>query len=191
MSATDDRLEILIGRSLDGETSLAEQQWLNGEFRRSSQARELFEQMKRLYACSRQTVQSEVLERGKSPEDILQQVWQRHEGTAEPRPVMAGRHWRFAAGVAAGFLLGLLLHLVLVSGDRDRTRPLKRPVVAADVGSAETPNARDTQIIPVNYPRPSMRSLDWYSFTDREGRQWLVEGVREGVVQPAVYRGDL
>lgn len=191
MSAMDDRLEILIGKSLDGEITAAEQQWLEEELQRSSQARELLERMKLLNACSREVVQAEVLERGKSPKDILRQVWQRHEGAPERRRVMADDRWRFAAGVAAGFLLGLLLHVVLVTGSAEETRPPEQPFVAADAGSIEAPDSRDSRVVPVGNPSPMMRSLDWYSFTDREGRQWLVEGVREGVVQPAVYRGDL
>ena len=36
-----------------------------------------------------------------------------------------------------------------------------------------------------------MRKVDWYSFTDETGSQWLIEGVREGVARPAAYYDDL
>jgi hypothetical protein len=35
------------------------------------------------------------------------------------------------------------------------------------------------------------RNVDWYSFTDKQGNQWLIEGLREDVVRPAAYSGDL
>jgi len=31
--------------------------------------------------------------------------------------------------------------------------------------------------------------VDWYVFTSPSGEQWLVEGVREGLVKTADYRG--
>jgi hypothetical protein len=36
-----------------------------------------------------------------------------------------------------------------------------------------------------------IRNVDWYSFTDESGDQWLVEGLRESIVRPAVYEEGL
>lgn len=191
MSAMDDRLDILMGKSLDGEITPAEQQWFDEELQRNALARERFEQMKMLNEWSRQAVKAEILERGERLEDILDRAWQRYKGTPRRRLVGADGHSRFAAGLVAGFVVGLILHFVLVTGRMDRAKPPGQPSVAADAGSMDAANSPVGQGVPVSYPRPVMRSLDWYSFTDRHGRQWLVEGIREGVVQPAVYRGDL
>ncbi len=191
MSAMDDRLEILIGKFLDGEITPAEQQWLDEELQRNDQARELLGQMKVLHECGRKAVRAEVLDRGKRPEEILERIWQRCEAVPRRRLAKADGHLRFAAGVAAGFLLGLILHFVLVTNHTDTTMPPDQPSVAVEAGAPEAASPRDVQIVPVGYPRPVMRSLDWYSFTDQNGQQWLVEGVREGIVQPAVHRGDL
>ena len=35
------------------------------------------------------------------------------------------------------------------------------------------------------------RELDWYVVTDGTGNQWLIEGVREGMVRPVAYHGGL
>ena len=32
---------------------------------------------------------------------------------------------------------------------------------------------------------------DWYNFTDKQGNKWLVEGLREDIVKPAVYHDGL
>ncbi len=48
--------------------------------------------------------------------------------------------------------------------------------------------------VPVRAPgdlRQIQRVVDWYVYTDRDGNQWLIEGAREGMVKPAVYRDGL
>jgi hypothetical protein len=94
---------------------------------------------------------------------------------------------RFVAGLAAGFVLGLVLHFALVRGDASATAP----VGVGDVSVVDDTTGDVLGGGDVNYPRPVMRNVDWYSFTDETGNQWLVEGVQEGSVQPAVYHGDL
>jgi hypothetical protein len=82
--------------------------------------------------------------------------------------------------------LGLVLHFALVWGDQPAGGPVS-PL--AGPGNAPIVEYR-TRDVP-SYSRPVMRNVDWYSFTDQTGNQWLVEGVREGAIQPAVYYGDL
>ena len=191
MSMIDDRLEILIGKFIDGEISPAEQRWLDAELQRNEDARELLEQLRMLSECGRQVVTSEVLEQGKPPEEILQRTWQRHEGSPWRRVVKADGHLRFAAGLAAGFLLGLILHFALVGGHTAGTDVVDRPPVARSAAVPVGTDYDETGEAARGYRRPVMRNVDWYGFTDRTGQQWLVEGIREGSVRPAVYRGDL
>jgi anti-sigma factor RsiW len=68
MKKIDGKLEILIGRFLDGEISPAEQKVLENELEHNAQARELLEQMQLLTECSREVMASEVVGRGKGPE---------------------------------------------------------------------------------------------------------------------------
>ena len=44
------------------------------------------------------------------------------------------------------------------------------------------------QNIPSGEPE---RNVDWYRFTDEQGNQWMVEGLRENIVKPAVYQQGL
>ncbi len=192
MRPMDDRLEILIGKFLDGEISPAEQRWLDEELERNQEARELLEQLQTISECSREAVTSGVIEQGRGPEEILERTWQRHKGTLWRRIVRADGHLRFAVGIAAGFLMGLSLHFALTWGG-PAAAPAPEPPVAVDFnspgrdyaerGSGGAPGGSRTQ--------PVMRNVDWYTFTDQTGNQWLVEGVREGLVQPAAYHGDL
>jgi hypothetical protein len=182
MSATNDKLEILIGKFLDGEISPAEQRWLDDELERNEDARELLEQLRTLNACSREAVTAKLDQPASSPGEILQRAWRQHERPAWRRVVSADGHLRFAVGLAAGFALGLILHFVLVWGD-----PSARAPMSPTAGPVDVP----TIVYPTRDPRPVMRNVDWYGFTDQAGRQWLVEGIREGSVRPAVYNGDL
>jgi hypothetical protein len=34
-------------------------------------------------------------------------------------------------------------------------------------------------------------NVDWYRFTDENGNQWIVEGVRQNLVRPATYEQGL
>jgi len=189
MSTIDDRLEIVIGKFLDGEISPAEQRWLDDQLQRNDQARELLGQLQTLGECGRQAVTSEVLERGRGPEEILERTWQRHQRSRWRRVFTADGHLRFAAGLAAGFVLGLILHFVLISGQAGRSEPVDRSPVARDVPVGANPD--EVGDVRTRNPGSVMRRVDWYGFTDRTGQQWLVEGIREGSVRPAVYRGDL
>jgi len=191
MSTIDDRLEILIGKLLDGEISPSEQRWLDEELQRSDEARELLEQLRRLRECSRQAVLSQVIERGSGPEDILQRARDRQRGFARRYASGAEGRLRFAVGLAAGFVLGLLLHFVLVAGDRGGAEQTTASPTARDVAPWAVRPAGAPEESRMNYPQPVIRNIDWYSFTDQRGRQWLVEGIREGSVQPAAYYGDL
>lgn len=191
MSMTDEKLEVLIGKLLDGEITPAEQRWLDEQLERNDEARELLEQLRTLHECSRQAVSAEVLERGKSPKEILELTWPCHRGSPWRRIFKADGHLRFAAGLAAGFLLGLLLHFALVLGDTSVMEPAdQHPLVAGDSigGGSHADVMEETRASDV---RPVMRNVDWYSFTDRTGHQWLVEGIHEGSVRPVVYDGDL
>jgi anti-sigma factor RsiW len=189
MSTMNDKLEIVIGKFLDGEISPAEQRWLDDELQRNDQARELLDQLRTLNECGRQAVASEVLEQGRGPEEILELTRQRHQISRWRRLIRADGHRRFAAGLAAGLVLGLILHFVLISGNSAGTKPVDRSSVAGGVPVRANPD--EVGEVRVSNPRPVMRNVDWYGFTDRSGQQWLVEGIREGSVQPAVYYGDL
>jgi hypothetical protein len=218
MSDTLDKLEILIGKFLDGELSLPERGLLETEVQRDRRAKELFEQMRLLHECSCGVVTHEVLGRGADPAEIFERAWQQNKRAFWRRIARGGlqrdgwrggaradRHLRFAVGVAAGLLLGLVLHFVSLPQSRTPSILPSQPPVAVDVPSGwDRPIEMGTQrpnsglgtppVVPVRAPgdlRQIQRVVDWYVYTDQDGNQWLIEGTREGMVKPAVYRDGL
>jgi anti-sigma factor RsiW len=203
MSIADDRLEILMGKLLDGEISPAEQRLLESELGHNAQARELMEQLRTLHECGREVVAGEVLGRGADPEAVFGRAWQQHKKSLWRRVARADGHRhggplalfsmlgepRFAVGLAAGLILGLGLHFVLVRGVKAPVEEAMRPVARnMSVGTNEWGRMRLAA-----GPRGSgdiTRNVDWYGFTDEAGNRWLVQGVREGAVKPAAYYGD-
>ncbi len=191
MRPMDDKLEILIGKFLDGEISPAEQRWLDEELERNEEARELLEQLQTVSECGRRLVTSGIIEQGRRPNEILERTWQRHKGSLWRRIVRADGHLRFAAGVAAGLLLGLILHFTLTWGDSAVAPAPDRFAVDLNTPGGDLADHRMGGFPETSGTQPVMRNVDWYTFTDQTGNQWLVEGVREGSVLPAAYHGDL
>jgi hypothetical protein len=205
MSDTLDRLEILIGKSLDGELSPKERCLLENELQQDRHAKELFEQMRVLHECSCGVVTHEILGRGADPAAVFERAWQQDKRSfwrrvAQRVPHREGArvgaradgHLRFVAGVAAGLLLGLIMNFVSVvqtktTGD---VPPWRQQVVR------NVPPGGNEQIgmVPASLPQDpgqTNREVDWYVYTDQAGNRWLVEGTCEGMVKPVAQRGDL
>ena len=191
MNMNQEMLEILIGKYLDGEITPSEQQILQIRLERDPQAKELLEQLQDLHERSCEAVASEITGAGKEAGEIFERAWQRRPANPLVRVLKFEGRLRFVAGLAAGIIIGLMLHFAapLVSTQQSPDVPTKIVALNAD-------NQIDTEQL--TYPQPvtgpadnSLRNVDWYSFTDRHGNQWLVEGLRENTVRPAAYYGDL
>ena len=190
MNMTQEMLEILIGKYLDGEITPSEQQILQTELDSNPQAKELLQQLQDLHERSRQAVTSEILEAGKEAGEILKQAWQRQAANPFHRILKMDGRLRFAVGLAAGLAIGLILHFVLPFAPTPQSSDVPANIVAQNQG-----NQTDAEL---TFPQPlmdpvdnSLRNVDWYSFTDKQGNQWLIEGLREDTVTPAVYYEDL
>jgi len=190
MSGTDERLELLMGQFLDGELSPEQEKVLEDQLQRSSEARDRLEQLRTLRECSREVVRSEIV----SPADaegIFERAWQRSQKPSWRRIVRADGHLRFAVGLAAGFLLGLSLHFVLVWQSR----------LPGEVDGPAQPSRSVARDRATATPSPPLerydashrvtREVDWYVVGDGTGNRWLIEGVREGRARPAAYHGGL
>jgi anti-sigma factor RsiW len=182
---------MLIGKLLDGEISPRERSLLDSELQREPRARELLEQMRTLHECSCGVVTHEVFGRGADPEELFERAWQQNRRSFWRRVIPAAGSLRFATGVAAGLLLGLILHSVAVEPSKSLTNLSSEPRVAVNVpsdrgGPMGVPRVRQSAD-----PGQITRLVDWYVFTDQAGNQWLIEGTREGLVKPAAYGGSL
>jgi anti-sigma factor RsiW len=191
MSIADDRLEILIGKLLDGEISPAEQRLLDSELARNGQARELLEQLRTLHECGGEAVAREVLGQGADPEMVFDRAWQQHKKSLWRRVVRAGGRLRFAVGLAAGLILGLVLHFVLVGGAKPPVEAAGAPQIAVNDTRGAYESTGILPTVPAQAAHQITREVDWYVFTDQTGDRWLIEGVREGTARPVAYRGQL
>jgi len=184
-------LEILIGKYLDGEITPSEQHILQVELDSDPQAKELLQQLQYLHECSSEVVASEIIGTGKEADEIFEQAWQRQAANPLRRILKIDSRLRFVTGLAAGLAIGLILHFVLPFVSMPQSPPDPANMLAQNAG-----NQMDAeQLI---FPQPlmdpagnSLRNVDWYSFTDNQGNQWLIEGLRENTVRPAAYYGDL
>lgn len=167
MSAMDNRLDIWIGKLLDGEISPKERCLLENELERDRHAQELFEQMRILHECSCGVVTHEILGRGADPADVFERAWQQSRRSFWRRainkvPPCDGSHGgipaqqhrlgaargrlfrepRLAIGIAAGLLLGLLLNLLPIPQTQIPSAVPSGPLVAGNVpsGREEIPN---------------------------------------------------
>jgi len=191
MNMTQEMLEILIGKYIDGEITPSEQRILEAELDRDSHAKELLRQLQDLHERSCEAITSEIIGQGRAAEEIFEQAWRQQSKHPLRLTIKTGGYMRFAAGVAAGLVIGLALHFVLPAASTPKG-DLVQPNAIAQKPENEVNLERLTSPWPLSDPAGDVvHNVDWYSFTDKEGNQWLVEGLRENMVRPAVYYEDL
>jgi anti-sigma factor RsiW len=190
MNEINDRLEILIGRLIDGEISPGERLILEREIAANGPAKELLEQLRSLREKGCQAVAAEV-SGGASADQIFERAWQQSRKSSYRRIVRIDGYLRFAVGLAAGLILGLALHFVMVSGAKAPIQTAGPVQIAKAAPRPMDVQAAAPQLVGHNVSRPTTGEVDYYVFTSPTGEQWLVEGVREGMVKTADYRGKL
>jgi len=183
-------LEILIGKYLDGEITPSEQQILEAELNKDPEAEELLRQFQDLHDRSCEVVASELLGQGKTPEEIFTLAYQRQSKNPFHSIIKYRGIIRFAAGVAAGFIIGLTLHFVLPAATIQNSS-VPREVFARNTNNQESPSQETSPQQLTGQTGDVVRNVDWYNFTDEQGNQWLIEGLRENIVRPAVYDGRI
>ncbi|MHC4511554.1 MAG: anti-sigma factor family protein [Planctomycetota bacterium] len=182
-------LEILIGKHLDGEITPGEQRILEVELDRDPRAKELLAELRHLHERSSELVASCILGQGKTSADVFEQAWQQAEHPIRHR-ARRFSYAHVAVGVA-GFLMGLAVHFVLPGTSTPQSDPAAADAFVQNVGGViefEGPALPDLPADPTGSP---VRNVDWYSFSDKDGNQWLIEGLRENIVRPAAYYTDL
>ncbi len=188
MNMNQEMLEILIGKYLDGEITPSEQQILETQLNKDPQSEMLLRQFQDLHERSSEVVASELLGQGKTPEEIVDLAYQRQSKNPFTKIAAYRGYIRFAAGVAAGLIMGFSLHFVLPAGSTSQSGLIPPTTVARDnvnppIGRLPNYSADSTRNV--------VRNVDWYNFTDENGKQWLVEGLRENIVRPAVFNGQI
>ncbi|MBN2589220.1 MAG: hypothetical protein JXA96_05130 [Sedimentisphaerales bacterium] len=189
MKISEEMFEVLIGKYLDGEITPSEQILLEAKLNSDPKASELLEQYQDLHEQSSEVLAVELLEKGKSSQEIFEKAFQQSKYKSH-HIIKLGGWIRFATGVAAGLIFGIALHFILLqtSSGRNELNPA-RPApgtptyvkkINDDILFGPSQPLTQPSVVPV-------RNVDWYNFTDENGNQWVVEGVRENSVRPAVY----
>ncbi len=182
----EDMLEIMIGKYLDGQITPGEQRVLEAELDNNFQAKELLHHLQDLHQHSLEVIASEVLERGKDADEIFERAWQQHEKHTFLRVIKIDSSLRFVAGIAAGLVIGLALHFTILTHPTPPNVQIE-PIVVAQ--NPDNPTNEKRQNLP--FPQNVIRNVDWYTFTDKNGNQWLVEGLREDVVRTASFEDSI
>jgi hypothetical protein len=177
MSLDEDKLEVLIGKCLDHQATPMEQHLIEKEMNQDPKARELFDQWQTLNEWGRELVVDKLVGQGARPEDVFERAWQRSRGITWLRLVMPGRQMRFAVGVAAGFLLGVILHFTLVwttgTTGVDQSR---RGLVVAESAVPTGVGQQATGATVATVSRPESRNVpEYYPFTDNAGNQYMIQ----------------
>lgn len=187
---TEEMLEILIGRYLDSEITPGEQRLLEAQLDENPQARQLLEQLQDLDRRAKAVVNAQVSEAGDSAGAIFERAWQRQRPMAGAVAGIATGWWRFAAGVAAGIVIGMGVFAFLSQRATGSSVP-SRSMVAVEDADKASPDMAVEAVVPAVLDTDVIRFVDFYNFTDEAGGQWLIEGLRENRVRPVAYYRDL
>ena len=191
MNMTQEMLEIMIGKFLDGEITASEQRLLEAQLDRDPQAKELLDQLRQMHERCAEVVSSELLAQGRPPEEVFEQAWRQRSNKLVSLAAKMRGYGRFAAGVAAGFAMGLALHFVLPLISPADTEPGAPQVLAQDTTDLIRPQSPAVPTLVTDRADDVIFNVDWYNFTDSQGNKWLVEGIRENKVKPAAYYDGL
>ena len=191
MNMNQEMLEILIGKYLDGEITPSEQQILETQLNKDPQSEMLLRQFQDLHERSSEVVTSELLGQGKTPEEIFELAYKRQSKNPFSKIAAYRGYIRFVTGVAAGLILGLALHFVLPAASTIPNESNTQIAAAPNTNNQADLQMRRLPQYPTDSAANVTRNVDWYNFTDKNGNQWLIEGLRENVVRPAVYDGQI
>lgn len=183
-------IEILIGKHLDGEITPGEQRILEVELERDPRAKELLAELRDLHERSSEIVASCILGQGKAPRDVFEQAWQQAEHPVARRARRLS-YAHVAVGVVAGFLMGLAVNFIFPGTSVPRNGSAVSDVFVRNVADPMELAGPALPDLPADLAGGPVRNVDWYNFTDKDGNQWLIEGLRENIAQPAAYYGDL
>jgi anti-sigma factor RsiW len=190
MSLTEDKLEVLIGKCLDHQATPMEQHLIEKEMNQDPRAKELYEHWRTLNEWGRELVVERIVGQGASPADVFEQAWRRSRGFSLLRLAMPQRHLRFAVGMAAGLVLGLILHFTLVwTNGTTGIDQSRRGPVAKETAAPTRVGQQETNVSLAAASQSESRNVNSYVATDRAGNQYLIQRVQESKVRPAAYYG--
>ncbi len=196
----NENLDIWMGKYIDGEITPAEQKMLDEQLAADESSREFFERFLRFHEQTRQVVREELAIGAAPVEEIFERAW----NTASSKTGFAGwrigREWfRFAAGLAAGLVIGVgLMGAAMGTARNNGNTTIARPdptdmanQLAQLQGSGAIAEPTSTALDLAKGIPTENRKIDWVTFPGPSGDQYLIEGYQRQRVTPAMYYGDL
>jgi hypothetical protein len=180
MSDRDPHLEVLINRYLDGEISAREMEDLRAMVDGDDEARDLFGQMQQLHHACQEAVQTHVLQPGLPVEDLIARAWEGRTWRAWTGKAKRVVFSQFTYGLAAGLVVAVGAYLLLTSLQPSASTPgvgLRR--LAAPVNAGRQGEGMPTTLADETSQEERLPQVNYYSYTDSQGTQWIIEGVSE------------
>jgi len=190
MNITQEKLEILITKHLDGEITPEEKQTLQTALDADPKARQLFEQFQSLHTQTCRAVREQLIEQTAPAEEIFERACRHKDSVPFVRTFRAANWLRFAAGLAAGIITGLILHFAVLTPGAPSPEPGPREI-ALDDTPIQPVIEEPPMLLPAGLNDNVARKVDYYLFTDKDGTEWLIEGYRQNKALPAAYGGNL
>ena len=183
--------ELLIGKYLDSEITPAEQRLLEAEMARNSDARRMLEQLEQIRDQAREVLAAEITEVGLKHEDIFEKAWSCYSQSRSQGPVVSRGRLGFAAGLAAGLVLGVATYFILSHINTNTDSMVIKEPLATNIDNPIDQPIRAARSGQIRMKPRVVRRVNWYNFPDEEGAQLMLEAFNENMVTPAVYQGDL
>ncbi len=180
MSSRDPHIEVLINRYLDGEISAREMEDLRSMVEGDDEARDLFGQMQQLHHACQEAVQTRVLQPSRPVEDLIASAWEGRTPRAWTGKARRILFSQFTYGLAAGLVVAIGAHLLLASlYPSASTSAGLGPRMTTLLNPGRQGGAATTAFADESSQEERLPQVNYYSYTDSEGTQWVIEGVSE------------
>ncbi|MBN1436923.1 MAG: hypothetical protein JW936_07600 [Sedimentisphaerales bacterium] len=186
--------EILIGKFLDSEITPAEQRLLEAELQRNPQAKQLLESLRTLRDQAEEALSEALPGGGEGVAEVFDRAWQ--QSKPQRRAVNSiNRYGRWAAAIAIGFVLGSMFQQ-----HTNSIGPSLPMFISGETHSASVDNGVRSgseaamigdMIQSENEGEDQSGNVEWYTYSDGEGNQWLIENRKSDMITPVVYAGAL
>jgi len=188
----NDMVETLISKFIDSEITPAEQRLLDGELMSNPKARELLTRLQQLHDQTCQLLDDQLTGRGASAESLLQKAGEQIDSPRQSQRFGLSRFAKLALSLAACLLVALTVWAI-VSVHTPNT-PTPQPEKMTVDNDAAIPESLEPRFKPrwLREITPTQRQcyMDWYTYTDPSGSQYLIESYRDrGVTTAAANDG--
>ena len=173
-------IEILINKFIDQEILPEEQQMLQKILAEDADARQLLSELQSIDDKASEVLKLQA-SKGRSFNDVFEDA-SRESRNLPARSRKIFTRVNFAAGLAAGLIIGLSIHITLQKRKDNVTTERPGPSYSSMYDNI-SPGLYDN--------RGTIQNVDYYHLTDDRGNQWLIEGYRQDIVKPAVYNRGL